>query len=146
MKTEGLVKIICRKNGKILGASIFSNSAPELIHQLLFMKLIKKPLYKYSYINSIFPSYSEIIRQPAKRSLMENSFSGIRTIIMSLFFKRKKIKFKYLFDFFVKLPIWENIPNEIMNYLKIYPNEKIFFKKKQRKSIRDKINKFIEKF
>jgi len=64
----------------------------------------------------------------------------------SYFFKRKNIKLKHIFNFFVKLPIWENIPNEIMNFLKIYPNEKIVFKKKQRESIRDKINKFVEKF
>ncbi len=74
------------------------------------------------------------------------TFNRIAYYRWAYFFKKKNIKFNHFFDYFIKLPIWENIPDEIMNCFKSYPNEKIIFVKNPKQSIRNRVSKLKEKF
>ncbi len=59
------------------------------------------------------------------------------------FFKKKGIKYKNLFNFYLKMPIWSNIPKNIMKYMKENQTKRIVADTKQRNSIKDKISKVL---
>ncbi len=77
LDTEGFVKIICGKQGRILGIHILGSHAEELMHEVQLAKLFGKPFSKIASMIHAYPSFSDAIRQPAKKcyiDLIQNNF------------------------------------------------------------------------
>jgi pyruvate/2-oxoglutarate dehydrogenase complex dihydrolipoamide dehydrogenase (E3) component len=74
----GLIKVSVLKNGKIVGASILGSRAGELIHQLQLAKTFDITFDKLSKMVYLYPTYADIIKQPAKQfyinKLLNNKF------------------------------------------------------------------------
>lgn len=66
MSTEGMAKYITGKKGNLLGAHILSESAGEIIHEVILAKKHKIPFQKLAEMIHIYPTYSYMVRQPSK--------------------------------------------------------------------------------
>ena len=55
----GLAKIICRKNGKIIGAHIWGERAEELIHEIHLLRVVGKPLKYLHNVSHAYPTFGE---------------------------------------------------------------------------------------
>ena len=74
---NGLTKIICDKKGKILGVHILGHGAGELMHEVQLAKSVGLSFSKIASVIHAYPSYSDAIRQPAKRcyiEMLQNNF------------------------------------------------------------------------
>ena len=87
----GLIKISVLNNGRIVGASILGSRAGELIHQLQLAKTFNISFDKLSKMVYLYPTYSDIIKQPSKQfyinKLLNNSFLKFLKKVKSLFDK-----------------------------------------------------------
>ena len=85
----GVIKVIVLASGKILGASILGSRAGELIHQLQLAKTFGISFDKLSKMVYIYPTYADIIKQPAKQfyisKLLNNKFLKALKAIASIF-------------------------------------------------------------
>ncbi len=90
---NGLTKIICGPKGKILGIGILGHSAGEIMHEVQLAKSLNKPFSKIASVIHAYPSYSDAIRQPAKKCyidiLQDNFFIKL---IKSLTSKKNRIR------------------------------------------------------
>jgi len=74
---NGLTKIVCDRKGKILGIHILGHGAAELMHEAQLAKSLGLPFSKIASVIHAYPSYSDAVRQPAKRcyvDILQNSF------------------------------------------------------------------------
>jgi pyruvate/2-oxoglutarate dehydrogenase complex dihydrolipoamide dehydrogenase (E3) component len=75
---NGLSKFICDKKGRLLGIHILGHGAAELMHEAQLVKSLGLPFSKIASVVHAYPSYSDAVRQPAKRcyidSLQNNFF------------------------------------------------------------------------
>jgi pyruvate/2-oxoglutarate dehydrogenase complex dihydrolipoamide dehydrogenase (E3) component/uncharacterized membrane protein YdjX (TVP38/TMEM64 family) len=74
---NGLSKFICDKKGKLLGMHILGHGAAELMHEAQLAKSIGLPFSKIASMVHAYPSYSDAVRQPAKRcyiDLLQSNF------------------------------------------------------------------------
>ena len=83
----GMSKFICDQKGRLLGAHILGKRACEIIHEAQLVKALNLPLHKIQSVIHVYPSYSDVIKQPAKQayidSLRRNFFiSLLQRIIM----------------------------------------------------------------
>ena len=77
LATEGFVKIVCGRHGRILGIHILGSHAEELMHEVQLAKSLGKPFSKIASMIHAYPSFSDAIRQPAKKcyiDLIRNNF------------------------------------------------------------------------
>ena len=63
----GMIKVSVLNGGRIVGASILGTRAGELIHQLQLAKTFNISFDKLSKMVYLYPTYSDIIKQPAKK-------------------------------------------------------------------------------
>ncbi|NQY94572.1 MAG: FAD-dependent oxidoreductase [Campylobacteraceae bacterium] len=63
----GMIKVSVLNGGRIVGASILGTRAGELIHQLQLAKTFNISFDKLSRMVYLYPTYSDIIKQPAKQ-------------------------------------------------------------------------------
>lgn len=75
-ETEGLIKLVCDKKGKILGASILGVGAGDLINEYIFAMKNNLPLYKISGTVHIYPTMGQIVKRGADQYYREKLFSG----------------------------------------------------------------------
>ena len=75
-ETEGLIKLVCDKKGKILGASILGVGAGDLINEYIFAMKNNMPLQKISGTIHIYPSMGQIVKRGADQYYSEKLFSG----------------------------------------------------------------------
>jgi pyruvate/2-oxoglutarate dehydrogenase complex dihydrolipoamide dehydrogenase (E3) component len=68
---EGFAKIICDSKGKILGIHILGAEAAELMHEVQLAKSLGRPLSSIAGVIHAYPSYSDAIRQPAKKCYID---------------------------------------------------------------------------
>ena len=84
----GVIKVSVLKNGKIVGASILGSRAGELIHQLQLAKTFNITFDKLSKMVYLYPTYSDIIKQPSKQfyinKLLNNKFLKLLKKIKSI--------------------------------------------------------------
>lgn len=76
LATNGLTKVICDQKGYVLGVSILGHAAAELMHEVQLAKSLKKPFSKIASMIHAYPSYSDAVRQPAKKcyiDILQNS-------------------------------------------------------------------------
>ncbi|MBI5626674.1 MAG: FAD-dependent oxidoreductase [Nitrosomonadales bacterium] len=62
----GMSKIILDKNGKIVGAHILGMHASEVLHEIQLAKHFNIPFEHLWQAIHLYPSYSDVIRQPSK--------------------------------------------------------------------------------
>ncbi|HEY3277702.1 MAG TPA: NAD(P)/FAD-dependent oxidoreductase [Syntrophorhabdaceae bacterium] len=93
-KTEveefGFCKIICDDKYKVLGAHIMGSRAGDLIHELQIIKTLGLPLYKLDSVIHIYPTFSDVIRQPAKQSHIDELKGNIFVQLLSTLFGKKE--------------------------------------------------------
>jgi pyruvate/2-oxoglutarate dehydrogenase complex dihydrolipoamide dehydrogenase (E3) component len=74
---NGLSKFICDRKGKLLGIHILGHGAAELMHEAQLAKTLGLPFSKIASVIHAYPSYSDAVRQPAKRcyiDILQNNF------------------------------------------------------------------------
>jgi pyruvate/2-oxoglutarate dehydrogenase complex dihydrolipoamide dehydrogenase (E3) component len=71
LATEGLSKFICDKKGHLLGIHILGHGAAELMHEAQLAKSQGIPFTKIASTIHAYPSYSDGVRQPAKRCYID---------------------------------------------------------------------------
>jgi len=74
---NGVSKFICDKKGKILGIHILGHGAAELMHEAQLAKSLGISFKKIASVIHAYPSYSDSVRQPAKRcyvDTLQNNF------------------------------------------------------------------------
>jgi len=77
LEENGLTKIICTPKGKILGIHILGYAAAELMHEVQLAKSLNKPFSRIASVIHAYPSYSDAVRQPAKKcyiDILQNNF------------------------------------------------------------------------
>ena len=75
-ETEGLIKLVCDKKGKILGASILGVGAGDLINEYIFAMKNNLPVQKISGTVHIYPTMGQIVKRGADQYYREKLFSG----------------------------------------------------------------------
>jgi len=69
---NGFSKFICDKKGKLLGIHILSHAASELMHEAQLAKSLGLSFSKIASVIHAYPSYSDAVRQPAKKCYIDN--------------------------------------------------------------------------
>ena len=72
----GLIKVSVLKSGKIVGASILGSKAGELIHILQLAKTFDISFDKLSKMVYLYPTYADVIKQPAKQFYIAKLFNN----------------------------------------------------------------------
>jgi anti-anti-sigma factor len=57
----GMAKFLCDGHGRIVGAHILGEAAPEVIHEALVIKALHKPLYKLHSMTHAYPTYAQAL-------------------------------------------------------------------------------------
>jgi pyruvate/2-oxoglutarate dehydrogenase complex dihydrolipoamide dehydrogenase (E3) component len=74
----GMSKFICDRSYRLLGAHILGARAGEMIHEAQILKTLGIPLTRLDSIIHVYPTFSDVVRQPAKMaridSLLTNPF------------------------------------------------------------------------
>ncbi|MBI3815164.1 MAG: FAD-dependent oxidoreductase [Nitrospinae bacterium] len=87
MEEFGMSKIILDNSGKVLGVHILGTHASEIIHEVQLAKHFNIPFGKIWEAIHIYPSYSDVIRQPSKyyyaERLRNNPFIKLINIFLS---------------------------------------------------------------
>lgn len=85
----GMIKVSVLNSGKIVGASILGSRAGELIHQLQLAKTFDISFDKLSKMVYLYPTYSDIIKQPSKQfyinKLLNNKLLKFLKTVKSVF-------------------------------------------------------------
>ncbi|MHC4131760.1 MAG: FAD-dependent oxidoreductase [Planctomycetota bacterium] len=68
---KGISKFICSKKGKLIGIHILGHGAGEIMHEAQLAKSLGLPFSKIASVIHAYPSYSDAVRQPAKRCYMD---------------------------------------------------------------------------
>jgi uncharacterized membrane protein YdjX (TVP38/TMEM64 family) len=71
LAVSGISKFICSKKGKLLGIHILGHGAGELMHEAQLAKSLGLPFSKIASVIHAYPSYSDAVRQPAKRCYID---------------------------------------------------------------------------
>lgn len=77
LATNGVSKFVCNKKGKLLGIHILGHGAAELMHEAQLVKSLGLSFKKVASVIHAYPSYSDSVRQPAKRcyiDILQNNF------------------------------------------------------------------------
>ncbi len=87
----GMIKVSVLKSGKIVGASILGSRAGELIHILQLAKTFNISFDKLSKIVYLYPTYADIVKQPAKQfyinKLLNNKLLKVLKYLKSILTK-----------------------------------------------------------
>ena len=75
IETHGMVKILCDKKGKILGASILGAHAGEMIHELLLAKKEGIPVSSIAQTVHVYPTLAEAVKKAAEGYYRERLFT-----------------------------------------------------------------------
>lgn len=71
LASNGLSKFICDSKGRLLGIHILGHGAAELMHEAQVAKSLGLPFSKIASVIHAYPSYSDAVRQPAKRCYID---------------------------------------------------------------------------
>ncbi len=82
----GMSKIICTRRGTILGVHILGPMAGEIMHEVQLAKSLGIPFQKISGVIHAYPSYSDVVRQPAKLFYIDRLRASLPVKIAQKFF------------------------------------------------------------
>jgi pyruvate/2-oxoglutarate dehydrogenase complex dihydrolipoamide dehydrogenase (E3) component len=71
-----LIKLVCNKKGKILGAHILGVGAGDLINEYIFAMKHGLPIQKISQTVHVYPTMGQIVKRGADQYYKEKLFSG----------------------------------------------------------------------
>jgi anti-anti-sigma factor len=57
----GMAKILCNGGGRVVGAHILGEGAPEVIHELQVIMASRRPLHKFQTLTHAYPTYAQAI-------------------------------------------------------------------------------------
>jgi pyruvate/2-oxoglutarate dehydrogenase complex dihydrolipoamide dehydrogenase (E3) component len=86
----GLSKIICDAKFRIIGAHILGSRAGDVMHEVQAAKTLGLPLHKLDGVIHIYPTFSDVIKQPAKLAYIDWLRSRFYVRLASMFLGRKK--------------------------------------------------------
>lgn len=86
----GISKFICNPKGRLIGAHILGNRAGDLIHEAQLAKFLGIPFYKLYSVIHIYPTFTDIIKQPSKLCYIDRLQSNIFLKVLRAFFGKKK--------------------------------------------------------
>jgi len=86
---NGLGKIICKKNGEILGAHYLGQNAGDIIHEAQILKSLRHKLSDIQSVIHAYPTYADITRQMGKKAYIDKIMDNIFIKIIGKF-RRKK--------------------------------------------------------
>ncbi len=69
---QGLSKFVCDRKGRLLGIHILGHGAAELMHEAQLAKSLGIPFSRIASVIHAYPSYSDAVRQPAKRCYVDD--------------------------------------------------------------------------
>ena len=87
---QGFSKIICDKAGKILGIHILGHGAAELMHEVQLAKSAGLSFSKIASVIHAYPSYSDVVRQPAKRCYIDDIQNNLFIKLLRKLMPRKQ--------------------------------------------------------
>ncbi len=71
MSEEGFCKFVCDRRGRLLGIHILGHNAAELMHEAQLAKSLGVRFSRIASVIHAYPSYSDVVRQPAKRCYVD---------------------------------------------------------------------------
>jgi pyruvate/2-oxoglutarate dehydrogenase complex dihydrolipoamide dehydrogenase (E3) component len=86
----GMSKFIVDHRGKIIGAHILGSRAGEIIHEVQLAKAFDIPFYKLNYLIHIYPTFSDIVKQPAKLAYIDRLQNNPVVKLIKALWSRKK--------------------------------------------------------
>jgi anti-anti-sigma factor len=60
-KVAGIAKLLCNGRGRIVGAHILGEAAPEVIHEIQVIKALKVPIHRINAVTHAYPTYAQAI-------------------------------------------------------------------------------------
>lgn len=87
----GMSKIICDEKDRVLGAHILGSRAGDLIHEIQVIKTLGIPFYKLDSVIHIYPTFSDVIKQPAKLCYIDKLKRNPLLRILGTFFGAGKV-------------------------------------------------------
>lgn len=75
-KNRGMAKVLCDGRGRIVGAHIFGEGAPEVIHEFQVLKAFKKPLHKLNVATHAYPTYAQALAGRAGQLAFLDAMGG----------------------------------------------------------------------
>ncbi|NPU84523.1 MAG: FAD-dependent oxidoreductase [Syntrophaceae bacterium] len=73
---EGMVKVICDRRGRVVGAHILGERAGELIHEIQLLRFLDVPFHRAESMIHLYPTYNDAIKAPSRlayRTKLERS-------------------------------------------------------------------------
>jgi pyruvate/2-oxoglutarate dehydrogenase complex dihydrolipoamide dehydrogenase (E3) component len=89
---NGLSKFVCDKKGKLLGIHILGHGAAELMHEAQLAKSIGLSFSKIASVIHAYPSYSDAVRQPAKRCYIDNLQKNLLIRLSQKLLRKRQVK------------------------------------------------------
>ncbi len=86
----GVSKFICDTSYRLLGAHILGARAGELIHEAQILKTLDIPLHKLDSVIHVYPTFSDVVRQPAKIAHIDRLLTNVFVRSLSRFVGGKK--------------------------------------------------------
>jgi pyruvate/2-oxoglutarate dehydrogenase complex dihydrolipoamide dehydrogenase (E3) component len=86
----GMSKFICDRSYRLLGAHILGARAGELIHEAQILKTLGIPLTKLDSVIHVYPTFSDVIRQPAKMARIDSLLTNPAVRFLSRLVGSKK--------------------------------------------------------
>lgn len=75
-EAAGLIKLVCDRKGRLLGAHILGRGAGELIHEYVLAMRLKAPVSKISTTIHVYPTVSQAVKRAADQYYREKLFTG----------------------------------------------------------------------
>jgi len=84
----GMSKFICDRKGRLIGAHILGARAGELIHEAQIAKSLGIPFYKLYSVIHIYPTFTDIVKHPAKLCYMDKLQNNFFLKVLRRFVKK----------------------------------------------------------
>ncbi len=76
--TVGLAKFICDGRGRLVGAHILGEAAPEVIHEAQIVKALGKPIRKLYSVTHAYPTYAQaLVGRASQLAFLDNMKSNL---------------------------------------------------------------------
>ena len=86
----GMSKFICDRSYRLLGAHILGARAGEMIHEAQILKTLGIPLTKLDSVIHVYPTFSDVVRQPAKMARIDSLLTNPFVKLLSGFVSGKR--------------------------------------------------------
>ena len=86
----GMAKYVCSPDGLLLGAHILGERAGDIIHEAQVLRHLRLPFSAIAQMIHIYPTYTDVVRQPAKRYYVDRLRNNPLIRIAALLFGKKR--------------------------------------------------------